>query len=100
MDVSEGENELGRPLDGQMLSEAEILGLSEEQYLEMIKEHIAAEGQIERERCRRMLPLQDEDETAVFEANSAEEEDWDVVSTGTADTMADELREWEHVEMA
>ena len=74
------------------------IGVGEEDFERMLIEHLAAEEQIQRDRASQALPLRFETAESKVDETSSDEEDWDVVSTGTADARADELREWEEVE--
>ena len=83
----------------------DILGVDDGEFQRIMIEHIAAEQQLERARACKQPPYRFEMASqGVGEANSVavrvvEDDDleWDVISIGTADTLADELREWEEV---
>ena len=96
----EGESEWG---DGDWSAEevGMVMGMGREEYERMVKEHVEAERQLKRE--REMVGSGEEGrvsgEEGIAEMVGVEEErgerDWDVVSTGSVDSIR--LEDWEEV---
>jgi len=84
-----------------------VMGMRREEYERMVREHVEAERQLERERSevgkggevRMESPVEEPGgivmEMVGVEIEATEERDWDVVSTGSADSVR--LEDWEEV---
>ena len=99
----EGESEWG---DGDWSAEevGMVMGMGREEYERMVREHVEAERQLERERetvgsGEEGMVSGEDSEGVIAEMVGVEKEqgerDWDVVSTGSVDSIR--LEDWEEV---
>jgi len=71
------------------------MGMGREEYERMVREHVEAEKQLERQKDELMKVEEERRGQMVRAEGEREERDWDVVSTGSVDSIR--LEDWEEV---